>query len=1117
MHGEAAENVPDAGIPRRSGEGPTPLSFAQQRLWFLDQFEPGSPMYNMPFAVRFTGNLDLVAVEQSLDEIVRRHEILRTVFRAENGQPVQVILPDLSVPLQIVDLREVPESERQALSRQLIARQARRPFDLTHGPLLWATLLWMGKVCLDAGRHEEHVLLLNMHHIVSDGWSTGVLVRELAALYQAFCAGEPSRRAGRKQSPLLELPIQYADFALWQRDWLRGEVLETQFAYWKRQLIPHPPVLALPADHPRPAAQTFHGALHSFVLPQDLTDKLKALSRQEGVTLFMTLLAALKTLLFRYTTQTDVAVGSPIANRSRPELEALIGFFVNTLVLRTDLSGNPTFRELLGRVHEVALGAFAHQDVPFEKLVEELRPERDLSRSPLFQLMFVLQNAPIEPLALPDLTLSPFQVDSGTARFDLLFSMAETRQGLRGDVEYNTDLFNADTIVRMLAHWQVLLEGVVAEPGTRLSDLPLLPPAERNQLAAWNDTGAAYPQDRCLHELFETQASRTPDAIAVSFASGLGQSDDEHLAYGALDRRAGQLARQLQSLGVGPDVPVAICMRRSIDMILGLLATLKAGGVYVPLDPNYPGERLTYMLDDTQTPVILTQAQLLEDLPQHQAHVICLDADWPLRAERAAQPLSQASTPDNLLYIMYTSGSTGWPKGVAMRHRPLVNLVHWQERTVSTGWPTRTLQFASLSFDVSCQEIFCTLSSGGTLILTSEDTQRDAVALLALLEQVAVERLFLPFIALQHLAQVAEKRPPQLRQVITAGEPLQITSPIADFFGQPGLCTLHNHYGPTEAHAVTAFTLQGTPEMWAALPSIGQPIANAEIHILDPHLQPSPIGVPGELYIGGRVLARGYHNRPDLSAERFVPNPPSVPPACGGEVEGGGGARLYKTGDLARYLPDGNLEFLGRIDHQVKVRGFRIELGEIEAVLGRHGAVREAVVLAREDQPGGKRLVAYVVPADDAADLRRYLKDRLPEYMLPSAFVTLEALPLTPSGKVDRRALPAPEGERPRLATAFVAPRTPVEETLAGIYAQVLGLEQVGVHDDFFDLGGHSLLATQVMSRVHNAFYVHLPLRRLFETPTVAGLAQAIDDEQQADPSPTSATMMFDSYEEERL
>ena len=1062
-------------VPR---EGNLPLSFAQQRLWFLDQLEPDGSVYNVPIGLRLRGPLNVESLERSLNEIVRRHEVLRASFPSVGGYPLQLISPSLILSLPLVDLTDHPAAERENEAQRLANEEAERSFDLARGPLLRATLLRLAS--------EDHVLLLTLHHIVSDEWSMGVLYRELTALYEAFGAGKPS--------PLAELPIQYVDFARWQSDWLQGEALDQQLSYWKKQLEGIP-TMQLPTDRPRPAAQSFRGACQSIVLSKELTAAVKAHSRRERATLFMTLLAVFQVLLYRHTGQEDIVVGSPIANRGRVEFEGLIGFFLNTLVLRTDLSGNPSFLTLLARVREVALEAYAHQDLPFENLVEELKPERLLNQTPLFQVLFVFQNDGVRDLKLSGLTPSRFTAEINTAKFDLSLFMADTEQGLIGKVQYNTDLFDADTMGRMLEHFQTLLEVIVANPGQRLSDVPLLSEAECRQLLVhWNNTKRGYPKDKCVHQLFEAQAERSPEAIAVVF-------ENQTLTYRELSRQANQLAHYLRSLGVGPEVRVAICVERSLEMVVSVLASLKAGGAYVPLDPAYPKERLAFMLEDAQAKVLLTQKSLVDLLPANDAQVICLDIDWEMIArENETAPVSNA-TAESLVYVIYTSGSTGKPKAVALPHRTLSNLIAWQIDDLSHGEASRTLQFTSLSFDVSFQEIFTTWCSGGTLVIPPKAVRQDISGLACFIAERNIDRIFLPFVALQQLAEAINDQNQltvALREIITAGEQLHVTRPIIKLFSQLKHCSFHNQYGPSESHVVTAYTLTGTPEDWPALPPIGRPVANTQIYLLDGRLQPVPLGVIGELYIGGEGMARGYLNRPDITAEKFIPNPFSDKR----------GARLYKTGDLARYLPEGNIEFFGRIDHQVKIRGFRIELGEIEAVLGQHAAVREAVVIAREDRATEsstllreeKRLVAYVVPHQGQAltvdGLRSFLKRKLPDYMIPSAFVFLDSLPLTPNGKVDRRALPAPAQSRPELEEALVSPRTTVEKVIAAIWAEVLKLEQVGIHDNFFDLGGHSLLATQVVSRLRHALQVELPLRALFESPTVASLAVRITEMQ---------------------
>lgn len=1046
-------------IPPRSGEsGFLPLSFAQERLWFLDQMDPGNPAFNNLDAFRLIGRLDREALERSLNEIVRRHEALRTAFATVGGQPAQVIAPSLNVTLPVVDLRELPESGRESEARRIAIEEARRRFNLSRGPLLRAALLLLAP--------EEHILLLTMHHIVSDGWSFGVFTRELKALYEGFSLG--------RASALPELAIQYADYAIWQREWMRGEVLEKQLSYWKRQLGGSLPVLELPADHPRPAVATNQGAREPVSLSKRLTDALALLARQENATQFMTLLAAFQALLSRYTGQTDIAVGSPVANRNRTESEGLIGVFFNTLVLRTDLSGDPTFRELLKRVRSVALGAYAHQDLPFERLVGELNPERDLSHTPLFQAMLILQNAPREALELADLTLSPLVIDSGTAKLDLTLELVESGEGLRGTLEYRTDLFERGTIVRMLDHFQTLLAAVVANPDERLSMLPLLTPAERHQLLVeWNDTAEEYPRGSCVHELFETQVERTPEAVAVDF-------EGKQLTYRELNRRANQIARRLRRIGVGPDVPVGLLLERSLTMVVGLWAVLKAGGAYVPLDPAYPKARLSFMLEDSGAPVLLTQENLADGLPAHPAKQILLDADGNGIGREGGENLRTAATPENLAYLIYTSGSTGMPRGVAIPHRAVVNVSFSMRRKLGLTRDDVLLSIASISFDMSALDLFLPLTVGARVVLAGREVASDGDMLSAELSRSGATAMHGPPASWRLLLE-ADWRGSDRLKAFCGGEalPRELAQEVLKRCG-----SLWNLYGPTETTIYSA--LHPVSRADRAVP-IGRPIANTQIFILDPRLFPVPIGVPGELYIGGGGVARGYFNRPELTAEKFLPSP----------FRGKPESRIYRTGDLARYLPDGSIEFLDRTDRQVKIRGYRVELGEVEAALARYAGVRESVVLASKDRSGEKRLVAYLV-ADAAlepntAELRRFLKEKLPAYMVPSAFVMLDSLPLNPSGKVDRRALPAPGPERPALEEEFVAPGTPVEETVAGIWSAMLGVAAVGIHDNFFALGGHSLLATQVISRVRDALRVDLPLRCFFEAPTVAEQAREIE------------------------
>ncbi|MCP4540464.1 MAG: amino acid adenylation domain-containing protein [Chloroflexi bacterium] len=1065
----------NTGNTSRSEEGifVFPASFAQRRLWFLDHLVPNSPVYNVSAAVRFSGTLSVVALEQSLNEIIRRHQVLRTTFAMVDREVVQVIAASLTIELPIVDLQDLADVEQEAQVHHLALEEAQQAFDLMRGPLLRTIVLRLGE--------SERVLLLTIHHIVSDGWSMEVFTQEVMTLYEAFSTGQPS--------PLPELLIQYADFTVWQRKWLQGEGVERLLVYWKEQLGDNVPVLKLPTDYPRPPVQTFHGATQTLAPSRESSEVLKELSRREEVTLFMTLLAAFKTLLYRYTGQEDVVVGTPIANRNQSEIEGLIGFFVNMLVLRTNLEGNPSFRELLGRVREVALGAYAHQDLPFEILVDELQLERDTSRTPLFQVMFALENAPLEPPELPGLTLNLLETDNRTAKFDLTLSMTETAQGLRGALEYNTDLFDEGTIARLVDHFRVLLQGIVADPDQRISDLPLLTETERQQLlAGWNDTWTEYPKGACIHELFELQEDQTPDAVAVVFSAagspqGSGHGEDQHLTYRELSRRANQLAHHLRGLGVGPEILVGICVERSLEMIVGLMGIIKAGGAYVPLDPAYPQERLALMLEDSQAAVLLTQQRLVERMPEHEARVVCLDTDWETIAQQSQENPISGATADNLAYVIYTSGSTGKPKGVQVLQRAAVNFLESMRQQPGLTEQDILLSVTTLSFDIAVLELFLPLAVAARVVLVNRAVAADGVRLMKVLATSRTTLMQATPATWRLLLESGWQGSDGVR-ILCGGEALP--SVLADeLMGQSA--ALWNMYGPTETTVWSSIYEVKT----AGVPiTIGRPIANTEMYLLDDHLTPVPIGVPGELYIGGDGLARGYFDRPKLTAQAFIPNPFSD------EKEKKTGTRLYKTGDLARYLPDGNIEFLGRADHQVKVRGFRIELGEIETVLSQHSAVRETVVVALKDRPGGARLVAYVVPnqgqAPALSELRSALKSQLPDYMVPAAFVVLEALPLTPNGKVDRRALPAPDTEQPDLANDFVAPRTLVEEMLAGIWCRILGIEQVGIYDNFFHLGGHSLLATQVVSCVRDVFQVELPLQALFEEPSVADLAERI-------------------------
>lgn len=1051
--GQKLQLPPIEGVSR---DRELPLSFAQQRLWFLDQLEPGNPFYNISRSVRLKGSLNVAALEQSLNEIVRRHEVLRTSFMDVDGRPVQEIASALNIMLPIINLGELSEEEQEVEVRQLASSQARQSFDLTQDALLRATLL----------RLEEHIhiLVFTIHHIVADGWSTGVIIHEITALYKSFYSNKPSS--------LPKLPVQYADFAIWQRQWLQT-VQSSQMAYWKQQLGGNLPVLQLPTDRPRPAIQTFRGKKQPWQISKTLTEALKSLSQTEAVTLFMTLLAAFKTLLYRYTNQADILIGSPIANRNRKEIEDIIGFFVNTLVLRTDLSGNPSFKELLRRIREVTLDAYAHQDLPFEQLVEQLQPERNLSYTPLFQVMFVLQNAPMEVLKLPDLSLSLMEVEPETAMFDITVFLTETEQGLMGVFEYNSDLFDAATIERMQGHFQTLLEGIVANPDQHLSNLPILTATEQQQLLVnWNQTSADY-SSICIHQLFEAQVEQTPNAIAVVF-------EDQQLTYQELNFRVNQLAHYLRSLGVEPEVLVGICVERSLDMLIGLLGILKAGGAYIPLDPSYPQERLAFILEDAQAPVLVTQASLLEAMPQHKAKVVCLDIGWQTIAQQSQENLACEVTPNNLAYVIYTSGSTGKPKGVQILHSALSNFLQAMKQTPGLTEQDTLLAVTTYSFDIAALELFLPIIVGASLVLVNREIAWDGTQLSAKLTASNATVMQATPATWQLLLAAGWAGNHQLN-ILCGGEALpgHLANQLIKRCD-----SLWNMYGPTETTIWSAACLVETR---SAIVPISHPIANTQFYILDIHGQLVPIGVPGELHIGGDGLGRGYLNRPELTAEKFIPNP----------FTDNSAARLYKTGDLARYLPNGEIEYIGRIDHQVKVRGFRIELGEIEALLCQHPKVGETVVVVHSDSVDSQRLVAYVVLHTEQTlaitELRDFLESKLPNYMVPSAFVILEALPLTPNGKIDRKALRVPEVTQLLSESDFIAPSTPIEEMLAGIWAEVLGIDKVGIHNNFFELGGHSLVATRVISQVRQVFQQELPLRCLFEQPTIAGLALDIE------------------------
>ena len=1061
-------------LPQSRESNTFPLSFAQQRLWFFEQLNPGNFTYHILAAVRLTGTLDATSLDRSLNELVKRHEVLRTAFKTINGQPVQAIASNLELQILEIDLRSLPETERSREVERLIAAEAKLAFDLSQAPLLRAKLLHLSD--------SNWVLLLSTHHIIFDAWSMGIFIQELATFYQAFCTGKPS--------PLPELSVQYADFASWQRQWLQGEVLETQLAYWKKQLGGNLPVLNLPTDRPRSAVQTFRGAVHKFTIPKAIAEEIAQLSQREKATLFMTLLAAFKTLIYRYTGQEDILVGSPIANRNRREIEEVIGLFANTLVFRTNLSSNPTFKELLGRLREVALGAYNHQDLPFEKLVEIIHHERDLSHNPLFQVLFSLRNVRTPQIKLPGLTLSSLEIERKTARFDLALDLEEGLEGINATLEYSQDLFDASTARRIAGHFLTLLESIAANPEQRISHLPILTKPEQQQLLfEWNNTQSNFPQDKCIHELFEAQTERTPDAIAVVF-------ENEHLTYRELNEKANNLASYLQKIGVNPEVLVGIYVERSLEMMVGLLGILKAGGAYVPLDPAYPPERLGFMLEDAKISVLLTQKKLLETLPKNSASLVFLDADLE-GISSGDEPLVGLQNSSNLAYVIYTSGSTGKPKGVQISHASAVNFLSSMRQQLAIADRDVWLAVTSLSFDIAALELFLPITTGSRVVVASREVASNGEKLLETLTNSGASIMQATPASWKMLLAAGWQGNNQLK-ILCGGEALP--RHLANQLLLRG-ASVWNLYGPTET---TIWSTLYQVDRKDESVSIGRPIANTQIFILDRYLMPVPVGVFGELHIGGAGLSRGYLNRPELTAEKFIPNPFAEDPTHASFILNSSSfilsERLYKTGDLARYLPDGNIEFMGRSDNQVKVRGFRIELGEIEAVLSQYPAVREAIALVREDNPGDQRLVAYIV-ANSALktqdselinDLRSYLKQKLPQYMMPSAFVLLEAMPLTPNGKIDRRSLRAPDTNTAELESNFTEPRTPDEQLIAEIWAEVLGLERVGIHDNFFELGGHSLLATQAISRLREAFQIEVPLRSLFESPTVATVTESL-------------------------
>jgi amino acid adenylation domain-containing protein len=1064
-------------IPRRKAEDPVPLSSTQEQMWFIDQLAPGSASYNTVSSFQLRGPLNVIALERSFNEIVRRHESLRTTFDSVEGVPVQVVTPSLTITLPVVAVSAESGSGTRDEAMRVANEHARQPFDLAKGPLLRCTLFKVAD--------QEHVLLIAVHHIVNDGWSWSVLFRELSALYDAFAEERPAT--------LPQLPLQYGDFARWEREHLRNDLLDQRLAYWTRQLAHAPTLLDLPTDRRRTAVQSFRGTVHSEMFPLELKEQLEALSREEGATLFMTLCAAFNALLFRWSGQEDIVLGSTIARRNRPELESLIGLLINTLVLRTDLSGNPTFRELLHRFREVALDAYANHEVPFDKVIEKLHSKRSLSHGTLFQVLFVLhQGTSQQELSLAGLTVERVPVEMGAVKFDLSVSMVDKPDGLDCGIAYQTDLFDAATIRRFAAQFQRLLHGVVRDPNLRLSQLPLMSEAERRQmLVTWNDTKKDYPTDQCIHELFEQQVSRTPDACAVEL-------ENATLSYRQLDSKAATVADRLREAGVRPGDSIVICIDRSVDMLVGLIAVLKAGCAYVPLDSQYSLERLPWVLEDTGAPVLLTGrrlAHVVSNVREQLAALTVIFLDDPAVASR--QPVAQPSTvhvsPDDLAYVIYTSGSTGTPKGVEITHRSLVNFALASVEAMALQPADRVLQFASLSFDTAAEEIFSCLITGAALVLRTDRMLDSASAFLNQCRRWRITVLDLPTVywheLTENIATDNLELPATLRLVVLGGDKALPERAAQWQRASNGRVRLLNEYGPTEATVVATTHEVGVAGLVTESREvpIGRPIANVQTYILDRELNPVPVGARGELYIGGAGLARGYRRRPDLTAESFIPSPFSEAP----------GERLYRTGDLARYLADGSIEFLGRTDHQVKVRGFRVEPGEIEAVLTEHPAVRHVVVVPVPDHTGDHRLIAYVVPTSgvqlNAQILRDFLKGRLPQYTIPAAFVFLNALPLTPHGKVDRRALPEPDPDRFESHDAFIAARTPLERELVQEWETLLATRPIGIRDNFFELGGHSLLAVRLTARIEKRLGRATSVAALFESPTIEQLAVRLE------------------------
>lgn len=1043
-----------------SREQPMPLSFAQQRLWFQEELARGTSTFHIVLGVKLTGSMSHAALEQTFSEIVRRHENLRTSFPVIEGDLIQVISPPSRFVVPTVDLQNLSPAEQQRVSERIAEAEVARPFDLESGPLLRLMLL----------RHSalEHTIICVLHHIISDGWSKGVLIREMSALYEVFCQGAPS--------PLAELAVQYADFAAWQRERLQGDALEQASKYWKAKLADAPALLHLPTDRPRPLIQTYRGVAETFMLSEELSQQLKVMSQQRAVSLFMTLLAAFQVLLFRYTGQDDIVVGTTIANRERSDIEGLIGFFVNILALRTDCSENPPFEDLLKQVRDTTLKAYSYQAMPFEKLVQELRLKRSPSYTPIFQVVFSFQNQPtIKELDLTGLTLSFPQADITTSQCDLLLDLQEAPGGLRGALQYNPDLFDRETIVRMLEHFRSLLQGIAEHPELRLSELPLLSETEKTRLVVdWNQTGTEYPRDVCLPELFEARAAAAPDAVALV-------CKNEYVSYGELNRRANQVARYLQSAGVKTGDLVAICLDHSVAEVVGLLGVLKAGAGYVPLDPHHPAQRLSFMLSDSGALTVLTQERYAERLRAHEIQTICLDTDWESISGESDSDVTSGATAENVAYVIYTSGSTGQPKGVSIPHRALVNYLCWARDVYLRNESLSFALYSSLAFDLTVTSIYVPLVTGNQVVIYSETEKASAFEQILADDQAAIWKL-----TPSHLSLIKDRdnSAASVKRLIVGGEALgaQLAREVYESFDQQ--IEIFNEYGPTEA-TVGCMVYQFDPlRDWGSTVSIGGPAANVQLYVLDRGMQPTPANVTGELFISGPGLAQGYLNQPQLTAERFVPNPFAR------------GERMYQTGDLCRRLPSGNLEYVGRQDEQVKFHGYRVELNEIQWALKKHPQINNGVVIVDKDQHGHDVMIAYYASEQEleVSSLRDFLSEVLIAETIPNVFVRVAELPVTRNGKIDFQALPSLAEAREQIQRSYVPPGTSQEKLVAEIWAEVLSLGEIGIHENFFDLGGHSLLAIQVVHRINLAFQIDLRMRAIFDDPTIAGLSLLIEE-----------------------